>query len=203
MKTLAGPAKAPAKGRGVLWNPLQRFGAYVSLPRAPWPRRYLRRTARPRRQPNGGDWLTALRQAFHFAGFHVLRDMLCLDLGTRTCLRFTLFGLSPNRSNWLPGEGFYGAEPCSSGATVGEGDRSSSTITACGLHWRWQAVRMTEASVCCVAAPRHERLPPHTLRVTTAGRMACSARQLVASMAGLRRKLNSAVHSLVRCAAKR
>ena len=51
---------------------------------------------------------------------------------------------------------------------------------------------MTEASVCCVAAPRQERLPPHTLRVTTAGRMACSARQLVTSMAGLRRKLNSA-----------
>ena len=86
---------------------------------------------------------------------------------------------------------------------VGEGDRSSPTITACGLHWCWQAVRMTEASVCCVAAPRQERLPPHTLRVTTAGRMAWSARQLVASMAGLRRKLNSAVHSLVRCAAKR
>ena len=55
---------------------------------------------------------------------------------------------------------------------------------------------MTEASVCWVAAPRQERLPPHTLRVTTAGRMACSARQLVASMAGLRRNVNSAFHSV-------
>ena len=31
-------------------------------------------------------------------------------------------------------------------------------------------------------------LPPHTLRMTTAGRMACSARQLVASIEGSRRK---------------
>ena len=38
----------------------------------------------------------------------------------------------------------------------------------------------TLASTCWVSAPRRVRLPPHTLRVTTAGRMACSARQLVA-----------------------
>ena len=35
----------------------------------------------------------------------------------------------PNR-NWLPGGGFYGAGPCRSGATIGEGARSSPTITA-------------------------------------------------------------------------
>jgi hypothetical protein len=35
---------------------------------------------------------------------------------------------------------------------------------------------------CWVWAPRAERLPPHTLRVTTAGRRACSARQFVASI---------------------
>ena len=34
-----------------------------------------------------------------------------------------------------------------------------------------------------MCAPRAERFPPHTLRVTTAGRKACSARQLVASIA--------------------
>ena len=47
------------------------------------------------------------------------------------------------------------------------------------------------------------RLPPHTLRMTTAGRMACSARQLVASIDGSRRKRNTAGNSLARCLAKR
>ena len=42
---------------------------------------------------------------------------------------------------------------------------------------RWCGI--AEASVCWAAAPCQERLPPQTLRVTTAGRMACSARQLV------------------------
>jgi hypothetical protein len=32
-----------------------------------------------------------------------------------------------------------------------------------------------------VSAPRALRFPPQTLRITTAGRIACSARQLVAS----------------------
>src|SRR5262249_19687067 len=41
-------------------------------------------------------------------------------------------------------------------------------------------VRSTLASTACVSAPRADRLPPQTLRVTTAGRRACSARQLVA-----------------------
>jgi hypothetical protein len=33
----------------------------------------------------------------------------------------------------------------------------------------------------CAVAPRYVRLPPHVLRFTTAGRIACSAGQLVAS----------------------
>ena len=46
-------------------------------------------------------------------------------------------------------------------------------------------------------APRTERLPPQTLRVTTAGRRACSARQLVASMAwGSSKKVKTAGNSM-------
>ena len=54
-----------------------------------------------------------------------------------------------------------------------------------------------------LSAPLRVRLPPHTLRMTTAGRMACSARQLVASIDGSRRKRNAAGNSLARCLAKR
>ena len=42
-----------------------------------------------------------------------------------------------------------------------------------------------------------------TLRMTTAGRIACSARQLVASIDGSRRKRNTAGNSLAKCLAKR
>ena len=95
---------------------------------------------------------------------------------------------SMSGSNWLPCVRFYGAGPCRSGATVGTGVRRRSAITAWGSSRRCVAVRMREVRIYWVCAPRQERLPPQTLRVTTAGRMACSARQLVASMAGLRRK---------------
>ena len=54
-----------------------------------------------------------------------------------------------------------------------------------------------------VGAFARARLPPHTLRTTTAGRMACSARQLVASIDGSRRNGNTAGNSLARCLAKR
>jgi hypothetical protein len=47
------------------------------------------------------------------------------------------------------------------------------------------------------------RLPPHTFRVTTAGRIARSARQLVASIVGSNKKDQMAVNSRVKCAAKR
>lgn len=43
---------------------------------------------------------------------------------------------------------------------------------------RCRIVRATLASTGCVSAPRRVRLPPQTFRATTAGRMACSARQL-------------------------
>ena len=52
-------------------------------------------------------------------------------------------------------------------------------------------------------APCTLRLPPQTFRITTAGRIACSARQLVASMAGSPGKVKSAGASLVRWAANR
>jgi len=53
-------------------------------------------------------------------------------------------------------------------------------------------VRSTDVRTCWVWAPCALRLPPQTLRMTTAGRIACSARQLVASMAGSPRKVKSA-----------
>ncbi len=68
---------------------------------------------------------------------------------------------------------------------------------------RWAAVRKTDASTCWVSAPRAVRLPPpDILRVTTAGRSACSARQLVASSVGSKRKLKMASYSTMRCALK-
>lgn len=57
--------------------------------------------------------------------------------------------------------------------------RKSMASTPC-----WPAVRSTVITRPWVAAPRQVRLPPHTLRLTTAGRMACSPRQLVASTPG-------------------
>ena len=48
-----------------------------------------------------------------------------------------------------------------------------------------------------------ERFPPQTLRVTTAGRIACSARQFVASIVGSNKNDQTAVNSRWRCAAKR
>ena len=56
----------------------------------------------------------------------------------------------------------------------------------------WPAVRSTlvRVRVCHVSAPAQVRLPPQALRVTTAGRMACSACQLVAWTPGTSRKVN-------------
>ena len=76
-------------------------------------------------------------------------------------------------------------------------------ISERGSRLRWRAVRTTLASTCWVSAPRRVRLPPQTLRVTTAGRMACSARQLVASIDGSHKKRNTAGNSLAKCLAKR
>ena len=54
-----------------------------------------------------------------------------------------------------------------------------------------------------MSVPLRVRLPPHTLRVTTVGRMVCSVRQLVASIDGSHRRRNTAGSSLARCLAKR
>src|SRR5713226_8490121 len=47
----------------------------------------------------------------------------------------------------------------------------------------------------CVCAPRAVRFPPHTLRATTIGRMACSARQFVASRPGADAIPSGSAHS--------
>ena len=60
----------------------------------------------------------------------------------------------------------------------------------------------TLARICWVRAPRGVRFPPQILRLTTAGRMACSARQLVASTSGAHKKAHGG-HSRSRWAAKR
>ena len=64
-------------------------------------------------------------------------------------------------------------------------------------------VEAASARTCRGSAPWRVRLPPHTLRMTTAGRMACSARQLVASSEGSHKKRNTAGNSLATCAAER
>ena len=87
--------------------------------------------------------------------------------------------------------------------TTGSGAHSIVVINERGSRLRWRAVRTTLASTCWVSAPRRVRLPPQTLRVTTAGRMACSARQLVASIDGSHKKRNTAGNSLAKCLAKR
>jgi hypothetical protein len=63
---------------------------------------------------------------------------------------------------------------------AGPGARNSPTSSATGSWCCWVAVRSTLARTCQVLAPFQVALPPHCLRQTTAGRMACSARQLVA-----------------------
>ena len=65
-----------------------------------------------------------------------------------------------------------GGGNASASGTTGSGAHSIVVISARGSRWRWRAVRTTLASTCWVSAPRRVRLPPHTLRVTTAGRMA-------------------------------
>ena len=61
--------------------------------------------------------------------------------------------------------------------TAGSAARNIVAINGGRSRSRWRAVRTTLDSTCWVSAPRRVRLPPHTLRMTTAGRMACSARQ--------------------------
>lgn len=62
-------------------------------------------------------------------------------------------------------------------APAARAQRASQSISSRAC---WAAVLSTLMMVPWVAAPRQVRFPPHTFRLTTAGRMACSARQLVA-----------------------
>lgn len=78
--------------------------------------------------------------------------------------------------------------------------RSSPISRATGSCCCWAAVASTLASTCQVVAPFQVALPPQGLRLTTAGRMACSARQLVACTSGMTRKVNSASRSRPSCA---
>ena len=102
----------------------------------------------------------------------------------------------------LPAYAGGGGRPRSSG-TTGSAARNIAVISGGRSRPRWRAVRTTLASTCWVSAPWRVRLPPHTLRMTTAGRMACSARQLVASSEGSHKKRNTAWNSVAKCAAKR
>ena len=102
----------------------------------------------------------------------------------------------------LPAYAGGGGRPRSSG-TTGSAARNIAVISGGRLRLRWRAVRTTLARTCWVSAPWRVRLPPHTLRMTTASRMACSARQLVASSEGSHKKRNTAGNSVARCAAKR
>src|SRR5262249_55076987 len=80
-------------------------------------------------------------------------------------------------------------------ATTGCGARSSGMSRATGSRSCMAAVVSTLASTCQVSAPARVRLPPQLLRHTTAGRMACSARQLVACTPGVVRNVNRALRS--------
>src|SRR6266508_5046932 len=83
-------------------------------------------------------------------------------------------------------------------ARTGPGARSSPVSSPTGSRSWTVAVAMTLASTCQVPAPVQVRLPPHVLRVTTAGRIACSARQFVACTPSCNRKVNRAWRSVAR-----
>ena len=59
------------------------------------------------------------------------------------------------------------------------------------------AVRRTEAMRAVVSAPWRVLLPPQFLRLTTIGRMACSARQFVACTLGVVRNVSRLSRSRV------
>lgn len=62
------------------------------------------------------------------------------------------------------------------GKGSGAGERRAIENHVRGSYPRWARVTRSEVSTACEPAPIHVRFPPHTLRLTTAGRMACSAR---------------------------
>ena len=108
------------------------------------------------------------------------------------------------------GGGDFGRRPPMRSAAEGRGVRGRRFR---GAQQRGDRRRQVEAALAGGAHDAGEHLlgvctvaravPPHTLRMTTAGRMACSARQLVASSEGSHKKRNTAGNSVARCAAKR
>ena len=74
------------------------------------------------------------------------------------------------------------------------GARASRTRNSMGSRPCWTAVRSALMIRPWVVAPRQVLFPPQTLRLTTAGLIACSARQLVASTPGWLRSAYDRAH---------
>lgn len=89
---------------------------------------------------------------------------------TQESLKGKIPGLFGNR-NCLPRQG---------GRRVGWVWRRVVARNSSGSTVRWWQVRITDMRMLCAWAPFQVRLPPQTLRLTTAGRMARSAQWLVA-----------------------
>src|SRR6266511_5286284 len=117
-------------------------------------------------------------------GIHHHGGAVADDLGDGHAVAHHLAGRAPGPAHG-PRASLLGM---SRSATAGPGWRSSPTSSATGTRcWR-VAVRTTLATTCQDSAPSQVALPPHCLRHTTAGRIACSARQLVAATPGTTRK---------------
>ena len=104
-----------------------------------------------------------------------------LELGGRPRAARLPRGAGVRRSVWALGNGVADRHACGGGrwsasGTTGSVARSIVAISGGRSRCRWEAVRTTLASTCWVSAPWRVRLPPQTFRMTTAGRMACSAR---------------------------
>ncbi len=78
---------------------------------------------------------------------------------------------------------------------MGAGWRCRPMSTATGSWCCLAVVASTLERICWVSAPARVRLPPQVLRLTIAGRSACSARQVVACTPGVSRKVSSASRS--------
>lgn len=72
-----------------------------------------------------------------------------------------------------------------------------------GERMSWLQVTSTELRTAWAWAPIQVRLSPQTLRFTTAGRIACSARKLVASTLGCRWNVNHSLKWFRKCFANR
>src|SRR5262249_30810653 len=97
-----------------------------------------------------------------------------------------------------PGAGVHGGKANAAGRPRKSWLRKSRAERPCCQH-----VRHTDIRTDWVRAPGQVRLPPQTLRRMTPKRMASSARQLVASRPGTRRKVKSWSRWFHRCRARR